>query len=320
MRLTTPRLAILFSAFSFFVSAVIASYTETPPPDNSHDDPECTVTSPFSESFFDLRPLRRLPDRDPPHHDWVVKGQDYGANFTINICGPVLSDIEIEDLGEKGQNVSAFFEKDGEQFSIGSVSTAPRFRGRKLILAYDNGSPCPHAPKLRRSSLFSLMCDHEAYSKPSVAFVGQFNDCAYFFEIRTSTACAKIKPAETVAPVAVFGIIMAVAAVAYCLGGCFYQRTVMHARGWQQIPHFAAWSGVLGFFWSMIQSAYLFIVSSIPLPSSLKRHRRSSSTGFGARTVGGQRIFGGSFGGRHRSDSMEAENRLIDELDDEWDD
>lgn len=50
------------------------------------------------------------------------------------------------------------------------------------------------------------MCDHEAYSKPSVAFVGQFDDCAYFFEVRTSTACAKIKPAETVAPVAVFGI------------------------------------------------------------------------------------------------------------------
>lgn len=89
-----------------------------------------------------------------------------------------------------------------------AVSTIPRFRGRKLVLAYENGSPCPHAPELRKSSLFSLMCDHEAYSKPSVSFVGQFNDCSYFFELRTSKACPKVKAAETIAPVAVFTIML----------------------------------------------------------------------------------------------------------------
>lgn len=85
------------------------------------------------------------------------------------------------------------------------MSTLPRFRGRKLVLAYENGSPCPDAPAYRKSSLMSLMCDHEQFSKPSVSFVGQMNDCAYFFEVRTAAACATINQAQALGPGAVFG-------------------------------------------------------------------------------------------------------------------
>jgi hypothetical protein len=51
----------------------------------------------------------------------------------------------------------------------------------------------------------SLMCDHEAFTKPSVAFVGQINECAYFFEVRTAAACATINQAQALGPAAVFG-------------------------------------------------------------------------------------------------------------------
>jgi len=42
---------------------------------------------------------------------------------------------------------------------------------------------------------------------------------------------------------------MGVFAMVYLVGGIVYQRTVMHARGWRQIPHYHAWAAALGFFW-----------------------------------------------------------------------
>lgn len=64
-----------------------------------------------------------------------------------------------------------------------------------------------------------------------------------------------------------------VAAVVYCVGGCVYQRTVMHARGWRQIPHYHAWAGTLGFFWVRfllpLNVFHLFSSS----PTSLPTHR-----------------------------------------------
>lgn len=42
---------------------------------------------------------------------------------------------------------------------------------------------------------------------------------------------------------------MGVAAAVYMVGGCVYQRTVMHARGWRQVPHWQVWAGIAGFIW-----------------------------------------------------------------------
>ncbi|KAI5853464.1 mannose-6-phosphate receptor binding domain-containing protein [Tricharina praecox] len=240
MRLPTQYLLLIG------LSLLPATLAVSEPPEKPVD-PECTVTSPFSENFFDLRKLRRLPDMLPPQADWHVKGLDYGANFSINICGPVLTEISPE--GANDDAVGAFYEKNGTVYSIGSASISPHFRGRKLVLSYENGSPCPDAPNYRKSTLMSLMCDHEQFRKPSVSFVGQMNDCAYFFEVRTAFACATINQAQALGPGAVFGAIMGVFAVVYLVGGIVYQRTVMHARGWRQIPHYHAWAAAFGFFW-----------------------------------------------------------------------
>lgn len=86
-----------------------------------------------------------------------------------------------------------------------SLSTKPYFRGRKLVIEYTDGSPCPEAPKLRKSTLMSLMCDRELFQKASISFVGQANECAYFFEVRTASACPTVK-AQALGPISVFGI------------------------------------------------------------------------------------------------------------------
>lgn len=33
----------------------------------------------------------------------------------------------------------------------------------------------------------------------------------------------------------------------YLVGGCVYQRNVMHQRGWRQLPNYAIWAGVGAF-------------------------------------------------------------------------
>lgn len=35
-----------------------------------------------------------------------------------------------------------------------------------------------------------------------------------------------------------------IAAAVYFLGGIAYQRTVMHQRGWKQLPNYSTWAGI----------------------------------------------------------------------------
>ena len=57
---------------------------------------------------------------------------------------------------------------------------------------------------------------------------------------------------------------MGVFAVVYLVGGIVYQRTVMHARGWRQIPHYHAWSAALGFIWvRLFAMPLLFLLRTV---------------------------------------------------------
>lgn len=88
----------------------------------------CTLHSPNTGSFFDVRPisLHPLKEGEKPHKDqrtqsWHARGWDYPANFTLNICAPVLEPIKSV-VGVKDslwQNVSAYYELHGKTYSIG---------------------------------------------------------------------------------------------------------------------------------------------------------------------------------------------------------
>ena len=38
-----------------------------------------------------------------------------------------------------------------------------------------------------------------------------------------------------------------IAAAVYVIGGVAYQRTVMHQRGWRQLPNYSIWAGIASF-------------------------------------------------------------------------
>ncbi|KAJ5894168.1 hypothetical protein N7495_005859 [Penicillium taxi] len=308
--------------------------------DHPHlDDAPCVARSPASGLYFDLSAISLQPpqlkdgkklhqnDRDD---SWHAKGHDYNANFTINICAPVIEDVTdvVGVPSSRWSNISAYYEQSGKVYSIGEQASDPFFRGRKLVLNYTNGSPCPDdyntdnasTSKRTKSTILSFLCDRDAL--PSLAtpsFVGTMDSCSYYFEIRSSAACGgtAVDPnAGGLGPGGVFGVIMLIAVAVYLIGGCAYQRTVMHQRGWRQCPNFSLWAGMLDF----IKDIFVILFSSLGRCLRIKRspsHRDYTQAGDGR----GGLI--GAFGGRGVSSGrrdVEAENQLIDQLDEQWDD
>lgn len=103
----------------------------------------------------------------------------------------------------------------------------------------------------------------------------------------------------------------------YVVGGCFYQRTVMHQRGWRQMPNYSMWAGMVS-----------FVVVRLVLCNILRLNANPSQDIFIILTSSCMRLLPGRRGysrvstipnGRTRG-IADDENRLIDQLDEEWDD
>jgi cation-dependent mannose-6-phosphate receptor len=244
--------------------------------------PPCTIHSSSTGSFFDLRPLQLTLDgtkyQSASNESYRSRGYDYPGNFTLNFCGPVVEDLDdVEGISTSRQrNVSAFYkDQRGDIYSIGQQNDQLLFRGKKLILNYTQGSPCPDldsegnpvdivslhgdasaaakASKRRKSTLFTFACDTSPLlsGRPAVNFLGSPDHCTYVFEVRSRYACGGTTQSEekgTLGPGAVFGLIAGIAMLVYLIGGIVYQRNVLHQRGWRQLPNYAMWAGIFSFF------------------------------------------------------------------------
>ncbi|KAB5517467.1 mannose-6-phosphate receptor binding domain-containing protein [Coniochaeta sp. 2T2.1] len=311
----------------------------------------CVATS-SSGAFYDLRDdmasALKEGEKERKHKGPVddyrwERPHDWHYNFTMNICAPVVKGVKDVVGVDKAlwKNVSAYYEEGGKTYSLGQLNTTLVPRGSQLVLRYSGGSPCgtrkskdndkrelhsgashkdydhitevdrpsdwakeDEEPARRKSAIISFRCDRDiGNTQARLSFIETDEDeCTYVFSMLSQHACAKTEPHKpgSVGPGGVFGIIFFVAVAVYLLGGVFYQRTVAHARGWRQLPNYSLWAGIGGF----IQDFFIIMTSSC------------------ARFLPGRRGYGrlsvGSPSGRNRN--REDENRLIDQLDEEWDD
>lgn len=148
---------LLYYSLALYLSLTAAD----PAPAKSTETPReaCTIRSPTSGAFFDLKPLHIVPpaeskSKHPREISWNTTGYDYGYNFTMNFCGPVIESLDkVEGVDKDSwKNVSAYYKtEDGKVFSIGQENHEPVLRGRKLVLNYTGGSPCGGSSKSRRS-------------------------------------------------------------------------------------------------------------------------------------------------------------------------
>ncbi|KXH38131.1 hypothetical protein CSAL01_09525 [Colletotrichum salicis] len=343
------------SILLLLLAAATARAADTTTSSTTASAPACTAASKSgSGAFYDLRPdIAVKPEEGKSSKsgvsvDYHARGWDYGRNFTLNICAPVIEALDdVEGLTKsESKNVSAFYEYKNEVYSIGSSSMDIQTRGRILVLQYKNGSPCgktkskrskahdgasynkyadeeeatalsafgntqnkvtadkddSDSTKRRKSATISFHCDTEQVGGAAhISFVGSDpDDCAYFFEARSQHACPRAEPHQpgSVGPGSVFAIIFVIAVLVYFGGGVFYQRTVAHARGWRQLPNYSLWAGIWGFVSDM------FIIATSSCVQLLPGRR------------GYSHLSGSPSRGRNRED----ENRLIDQLDEEWDD
>lgn len=237
MKLGVLKYYICFLTFCY----QLTNCNSLPSNNNNNNNPLpaiCETTSHLTGNHFDLKALMREYPHD--EHDWLVRGQDFPANFSVNICAPVLAPIKVTDV-ESPSNVSAYFTngEDKSIISLGSVSTTPYFRGRSLLLEYKDGSPCmdPNSPNkktpFRRSSIFTFKCDADLASsrRAVISYVANSNNCTFFFEVRTPHACPKIDKNESVAPITIFLIITLVAVVVYFAGSALFNpRGVLNLK------------------------------------------------------------------------------------------
>ncbi|KAI9702709.1 MAG: Cation-independent mannose-6-phosphate receptor CI-MPR [Bogoriella megaspora] len=282
---------------------------------------------------------------------------NFTLNFCAPVVEELKEVVGLhDDLVEK---VAAYYEEGDYVYSIGAANDIPVLRGRKLVLNYTGGSPCekediadkrsiplggghgtssdhrtgskkgkgkgkygddededdededdderPHKGdryERRKSTVISFLCDRDPLkAEASVAFVAASPDkCTYFFEVRSQAACGGSESKSSgLGPGGVFGIIVLIAVSVYLVGGCVYQRTVMHQRGWMQLPNYSFWSSIFGFLQDMFVIAFSSCARFLP---SRRGYQRVSANG----------------NARGRGSNAEDENRLIDQLDEEWDD
>lgn len=356
----------LCTILSYLSTTSIAASSE-------HKTPQveaCTIHSSLSGSFYDVRPLTLKESGHKTaaatNESYHARGYDYGANFTINICGPVVEELDdVYGVSSRAwANVSAFYKdpRDDTVYSLGESNQNLTIRGRKLVLNYTHGSPCPDLDddgnpialaslsshvdgrKLisgeddddddedkkaawkdskskvskssrRKSTILSFICDTSPAlsTTPRISFVASPDHCSYVFEVRSRYACAGATPSHekgTLGPAGVFGMILGIGVLAYLVGGIVYQRNVMHQRGWRQLPNYSLWAGMFSFISDMFQIIVGPCLNKLP---STRRLFNSKRGGYIRVSNDDRRHVG-------RGRSSDDENRLIDDLNEEWDD
>lgn len=230
-----------FAAITSIISLVSAA---TSPDSKEPVGDPCTIHSGSTGSFFDVRPLllteHGTKTQVATNESYHSRGYDYGANFSINICGPVVEDLGSVDgiTRSRVANISAFYRdpKDNTIYSLGEINRNLTLRGRKLLLNYTNGSPCPDLDEYgdpisfghsydereliggdkgkhdedtpgkgktsravrRRSTILSFICDTSSAlsTTPRISFVAAPDHCSYIFEVRSRYACAGATPSQ----------------------------------------------------------------------------------------------------------------------------
>lgn len=135
----------------------------------------------------------------------------------------------------------------------------------------------------RKNTVISLLCNSDPLAaEMAISFVHSPDECTYMFEARTPAACGGVEVAQQqLGPSGVFGVIALIAVLVYVVGGCVYQRTVMHQRGWRQLPNYSLWAGIGGFFYVCIPFCLPFknqsLIDNRTCSSSLPRRARACS-------------------------------------------
>ena len=123
-----PRSARSLLALAALAGVALAAEDEPSKTSSSASAVTPCVATSTSGAFYDLRPDMAIvleegakAPKGVPTEDYLARGYDYGTNFTLNICGAVVKEVEDVVGVDKAlwQNVSAYYESKGKVYSLG---------------------------------------------------------------------------------------------------------------------------------------------------------------------------------------------------------
>lgn len=159
-----PTMKLLTSSLLQSLLLLSTSLAPVKASDSSESLSPCVARSPTTGLYYDLNTISLAPpelrDGEKVHkgareESWQARGHDYPANFTINVCAPVIENIQDVVGVEKSRwkNVSAYYEKSGKIYSLGYVFCLSQLlhlilgiemeRGKLISLGIDNKHPIP---------------------------------------------------------------------------------------------------------------------------------------------------------------------------------
>lgn len=208
--------------------------------EDGNDELFCAIMKSTTGAYIDLSQLSSTPNKlrkgqrsrnrkkESGKTRWLVKGWGYETNFTLGICSSPVTDKEENVLS----NVTGGYyvdPKSEELVSIGQFKTTPKYTGKKITLAYENGDMCPNGVD-KKSTLLNFICDKDIPTKAQISFIGSLHDCSYFFEVRSIHACpASLKSNDINVLGIFFGIFFVFFAVEYGRRW-FYKKLRVHLR------------------------------------------------------------------------------------------
>lgn len=152
------------SAVAFLLLSFLATSTHAASDSSRlNENTPCVARSPTSGLYFDLRAISLFPpelkngkkiDHDARNESWYCKGHDYPANFSINVCEPViepLTDVVGVD-SSRWKNISAYYEQDGQIYSLG-YGGVPAGDGRQRMMLTVMTENQPQTPFSAAASL-----------------------------------------------------------------------------------------------------------------------------------------------------------------------
>ncbi|KAK3587326.1 hypothetical protein CHS0354_011308 [Potamilus streckersoni] len=202
----------------------------------SYVSADCTFPK-VKEVTEGMRMIERLKGKRYTMEDMFYK-------YAIGICVPAQE-------GDKAAEAAVLqFDKHNtskEPVIIGRVTAADIMHGGDwVLLEYNKGkSYTTHCGSEERRARIMITCDENAVNEQLFILSEENNrtdTCFYLFEISTDVVCP-VKPLITVG-LSVGSVILIVlfsVVVLYLILGFSYNRFVLRAKGYEQIPNYSFW-------------------------------------------------------------------------------
>uniref|UniRef100_V9KUF3 Cation-dependent mannose-6-phosphate receptor n=1 Tax=Callorhinchus milii TaxID=7868 RepID=V9KUF3_CALMI len=205
----------------------------------SHISLDCDLVGKDSEESKHERDiLRRL--QPISGHTFTVQTALQGDTtylYSFRLCQAVTS--QFPGGGLLQQNL-----KNNETKVIGRYNQTQLIGGSDWVMLIYNGGDVygEHCDGERRKAIIMISCQPGVLAAGFVVVLEErekISDCFYLFELDSYTVCPSIS--HQLSPGSIMLIVCFVLLFLYILGGFMYQRLIVRAKGFDQIPHLSFW-------------------------------------------------------------------------------